>query len=343
MMNLKSSPSCKTNSRDREIPMRTTVTASLLVMVSLALSPLPAKAAEYPSRQISLIVTSSAGSLTDVLGRVYANELGKRVGQAVVVYNRPGAMTQVATSYLTRSEPDGYTLMLGASELTMMPSEKKDYPYDPTRDVTPISKIATSWTVFAVNPTLPVKTLPDLIAYAKEHPGKIHYGTNGVGGALHVAVEILKLKTGIDIVHVPYHGGEQAANDAIAGQIEMVSMGLASARIAQNGSLRILAQTGPVRHPLFPDVPTTAEYGLPDVRMDTWFGLVAPAKTPADVVDRLDRANAEIVNDPKFRDDLASMGCAPDYMAHAAFADFISDELKKWNALIPALGIPQID
>lgn len=298
---------------------------------------------EYPSRPIHLIVTSAAGSLTDVLGRLYAQELSARLGQPVVVDNRPGAMTQVGTDYLIHARPDGYTLMLGASELTMLPFEKKDYPYDPTKDVSPVALITTSWTVFAIYPKLPPQTLPDFIAYAKERPGKLHYGTNGVGGALHIAVKMLELKAGIDMIHVPYHGGEQAANDAMSGQIEMASMGLASARIAEGGRLRILAQTGPSRHPLFPEVPTTAEYGLGDVRMDTWFGVVAPPQTPADVVARLDRATARIEEQPGFRDALVKIGCAPAYKSSADFAAFIAADLKRWQTTIPALGIPQID
>src|SRR5262249_36323916 len=154
----------------------------------------------------------------------------------------------------SRSAADGYTLMIGTSELTMLPFLKKGYRYDPLKDLTPIALFASSWTVFAVNPNVPAKTLPELIAYAKAHPGEIRYGSGGIGGALHVAVEMLKLKTGADLVHVPYRGGAQAATDAISGQIEMVSMGLASARVAEGGKLRVLAQTGPTRHPMFADV-----------------------------------------------------------------------------------------
>jgi tripartite-type tricarboxylate transporter receptor subunit TctC len=315
----------------------------LCLIALLLLAPLHARADDYPSRPIHLIITTPAGSLIDVLGRLYAQELSARLGQPVVVDNRPGAMTQVGTEDLIRADPDGYTLMIGPSELTMLPFEKKNYPYNPTKDITPVALVTTSWTVFAIYPKLPPQTLPEFVAYAKARPGKLHFGTNGVVGALDIAVEILKLKTGIDIVDVPYRGGEQAANDAIAGQIEMVSMGLASARVAAGGRLRILAQTGPVRHPLFPDVPTTAEYGLPDVRMDTWFGLVAPPKTPAAIVERLDRATAEVEQEQSFRDHLEKIGCAPAYKSHADFAAFIAGDLKKWQTLIPALGIPQID
>jgi tripartite-type tricarboxylate transporter receptor subunit TctC len=302
-----------------------------------------ARADDYPSRPIHLLVTSPAGSLVDVIGRVVAEGLNARLGQPVVVDNRPGGMTQLGTDVLVHAEPDGYTLMLGPNELTMLPFLKKAYPFDPTRDVVPVSLVTTSWTVFAIYPGLPPRTLPEFIDYAKARPGKLRYGSGGVGGALHIAVEMLKLKTGIDLIHVPYRGGEQATNDAIAGQIDMVSMGLASARIAEGGRLRLLAQTGPSRHPLFPDLPTTAEYGLPDVRMETWFGLIAPPKTPDAIVAKLDRAIAEVMKQPSFNEKLANIGCAPAYRSHDAFAAFIAGELKNWGQIIPALGIPPIE
>jgi len=309
----------------------------------LLLAPRSAAADDYPSRPIHLIITTPAGSLVDVLGRLFAEEIGSRIGQPIVVDNRPGAMTQVGTEALLRAVPDGYTLMMGTSELTMLPFLKKGYRYDPTRDIVPIALVTTSWTVFAIYPGLPPRTLPEFISYAKANPGKLRYGSGGVGGALHIAVEMLKLKTGIDLIHVPYRGGGQAATDAMAGQIEMVSMGLASARVAEGGKLRLLAQTGPSRHPLFPDVPTTAEYGYPDVRMDTWFGLVAPPNMPDAIVARLDRATAEVAQQQSFRDNLANIGCAPAYMPRAEFAAFIAGDLKKWQHLIPAMGIPLID
>jgi tripartite-type tricarboxylate transporter receptor subunit TctC len=314
-----------------------------LVGIVLFAAPRAVVADDYPTRPIHLIITTPAGSLIDVLGRLLAEGLNQRLGQPVVVDNRPGGMTQLGTDVLVHADPDGYTLMIGPSELTMLPFLKKNYPYDATKDVVPVALVTTSWTVFAIYPGLPVQTLPQFVDYAKARPGKLRYGSGGVGGALHIAVEMLKLKAGIDLIHVPYRGGEQAARDAMAGQIEMVSMGLASARVAEGGKLRILAQTGPSRHPLYPDVPTTAEYGLPDVRMDTWFGLVAPPKTPDAIVARLDRAVADVERQQSFRDGLARIGCADAYLPHDKFAAYIAADLKKWQSLIPAMGIPPIE
>ena len=315
----------------------------LVALALLACGPVPVQAQDYPSRPVRLIITTPAGGLVDVVGRILADELSARLGQPIVIDNRPGGMTQVGTDALVRSPADGYTLMIATSESAMMPFLKKSYRYDPIKDFTPVALVTTSWTVFAVNPNVPARTLPELISYAKANPGKLRYGSGGVGGALHIAVEMLKLATGADIVHVPYRGGAQAATDAISGQIDMVSMGLASARVAEGGKLRLLAQTGPSRHPLFPDVPTTAEYGLPEVRMDTWFGVAAPPGTPEAVVARLNREIAEIARQQGFQDKLAKIGCANAFMPQAEFTAFIAQESKKWQRLIPAMGIPQID
>jgi tripartite-type tricarboxylate transporter receptor subunit TctC len=171
----------------------------------------------------------------------------------------------------------------------------------------------------------------------------VRYGSGGTGGALHIAVEMLKLKSGGNFVHVPYRGGGPAAQDAIAGQIEMVSMGIASTRIAAGGKLRVLAQTGPRRHPILPDVPTTAEAGLPDVRMETWFGLVGPPGMPREIVDRIAGAMAEISRQPAYQERLFKLGMAVDYKAGADFVGFIGENTRKWKELIPAMGIPQVD
>jgi tripartite-type tricarboxylate transporter receptor subunit TctC len=318
------------------MPGRIAVISIVAMLIALAA---PAAAQDYPSRPIRILVTSGPGGLMDVMTRLLAIDLGIRLGQSIVVENRPGAMTQVAADTLVRSAPDGYTLMIGSSEMAMLPFLKKGYRYDPLKDFTPVALVANSWTVFAVNPKVPAQTLPELIAYAKANPGKIRYGSGGTGGAPHIAVEMLKLKAGIDLVHVPYRGGAQVATDAISGQIEMASMGLASTRIADKGQLRILAQTGPSRHPMVPDVPTTAEFGLPDVRMDTWFSLIAPAGLPEPIVRRLVGATAAVTNDAGFRDKLSAMGLSVSFKPRAEFGAYIAAETRRWSEIIPAMGI----
>ena len=187
------------------------------------------------------------------------------------------------------------------------------------------------------------QTLPELIGYAKANPGKLRYGSGGVGGVLHIAVEMLKLATGTDIVHVPYRSGAQAATDTISGQIDLVSMGLASARVAEGGKLRVLAQTGPSRHPMFPDVPTTAEQGLPEVRMETWFGVAGPPGLPDAIVARLNREIATVAQQQSLADKLAKIGCAVAFLPQSEFTAFLAQEGKKWQRLIPAMGIPVIE
>jgi tripartite-type tricarboxylate transporter receptor subunit TctC len=312
-----------------------------VALACLALSPVATQAQDYPSRPIRLLIHTPPGSLVDVIGRLVGQELGQRLGQSLVVDTRPGGATMIAVEQLRSSPPDGYTLMVNSSEATMLPFLKKSYRVDPIKDFTPIALMVTSWTVFAVNPKVPANTLPELVTYSKNHP--VRYGSGGTGGVLHIAGEMLKLKSGGNFVHVPYRGGAQAATDAIAGQIEMVSMGLASTRVADNGQLKILAQAGPSRHPMLPDVPTTAEAGLPDVRMDTWFGLVGPPGMPKDIVARLDKELAAIVKQPAFQDRLSKLGLAVDYKPDAEFIKFMADDTNKWRELIPAMGIEQVD
>ena len=315
------------------------VLAAALALV--ALGSLGAKAQDYPSRAIRLLIHTPPGSLVDVLGRLVGQELSQRLGQSIVADNRTGGATMIAVEQLIHAPPDGYTLMITSPEATMQPFLKKTYRYDPIKDFTPVALIVTSWTVFAVNPKVPANTLPELVAYSKEHP--VRYGSGGIGGVLHIAGEMLKLKSGGNFVHVPYRGGAQAATDAISGQIEMVSMGLASTRVAESGQLKILAQTGPSRHPMLPDVPTTAEAGLPDVRMDTWFGLAGPPGLPKEVVARINKELVAIVKLPAFQDRLSKLGMAVDFKPDAEFISFMAGETKRWRELIPAMGIPQVD
>ena len=305
--------------------------------------PLAANAQDYPSRPVKLLIHTPPGSLVDVLGRLVGQELGERLGQSLIIDNRVGGATMIAVEQLKNSPADGYTLMINTSEATMLPFLKMSYRTDPIKDFTPIALVATSWTEFAVNPKVPANTLPELVAYSKSHPGGVRYGSGGTGGVLHIAVEMLKLKSGGNFVHVPYRGGAQAATDAISGQIEMVSMGLASTRVAEGGQLKIVAQTGPSRHPMLPDVPITAEGGQPDVRMDTWFGLVGPPGMPKAIVARLSKELAVIAKQPAFQDKLSKLGLAVDFKLDAEFILFMADDTKKWRELIPAMGIPSVE
>jgi len=314
---------------------------ALSLAAALSAFPAAAVAQDYPTRPIKLLIHTPAGSLVDVLGRLVGQELGDRLGQSVIIDNRVGGATIIAVEQLKNSPPDGYTLMINTSEATMLPFLKKSYRTDPIKDFTPIALVVTSWTVFAINPKVPANTLQELVAYSNSHP--VRYGSGGTGGVLHIAGEMLKLKSGGNFVHVPYRGGAQAATDAISGQIEMVSMGLASTRVAESGQLKILAQAGPTRHPMLPDVPTTGEAGYPDVQMNTWFGLAGPPDMPKEVVARLNKELAAVMADQAFRDKLAKLGMAVDFKPAAEFVAYLADDSRRWQELIPAMGIPQVD
>ena len=313
----------------------------LLLATALSAFPVAAAAQDYPSRPIKLLIHTPPGSLVDVLVRLVGQELSDRLGQSLIIDNRVGGATIIAVEQLKNSPPDGYTLMINTSEATMLPFLKKSYRTDPIKDFTPIALVVTSWTVFAINPKVPANTLQELVAYSNSHP--VRYGSGGIGGVLHIAGEMLKLKSGGNFVHVPYRGGAQAATDAISGQIEMVSMGLASTRVAESGQLKILAQAGPTRHPMLPDVPTTGEAGYPDVQMNTWFGLAGPPDMPKEVVARLNKELAAVMADQAFRDKLAKLGMAVDFKPAAEFVAYLADDSRRWQELIPAMGIPQVD
>jgi len=321
---------------DRRRIERLCVLAALVILAPTVL------AQDYPSRPIRLIVTTPPGGLVDLLGRMLALPLGERLGQPVVVENRSGGTTHIGVETVVRAPADGYVLLVGTSEITMLPALKKKYPYDPLKDMTPVALVANSWTVFAVNPKVPVNTLPELIAYAKAHPGTIRYGTNGIGSSLHIVVEMLRMKADIDLVHVPYKGGAQAAVDAVSGQIEMASLGIASS-VPRRSQLRLLAQTGPTRHPLLADVPTTAELGIPEVTMNTWFGVMGPANMPVAIVTRLAQAIEPGTRDPAFKEKLFGIGCDVSWMPPAGFASYIGEEIRKWARIVPAVGIAPED
>ena len=233
--------------------------------------------------------------------------------------------------------------MINTSEATMLPFLKKSYRYDPIKDFTPIALVVTSWTVFAVNPKVPANTLPELVAYSKSHPAACATARAAPAACCTSRSRCSSSRAAATSCMCRIAAARRPRPTRSPGQIEMVSMGLASTRVADSGQLQILAQTGPSRHPMLPDVPTTAEAGLPDVRMDTWFGLVGPPGMPKEIVARINRELAVIVKQPAFQDKLAKLGLAVDFKPDAEFISFMADDTKKWRELIPAMGIPQVD
>jgi len=301
--------------------------------------PAVSDAQEYPSRPIRFLTSGAPGGLTDLLSRVLAEALAEPMGQRLFVENRPGAMTMVANLAASNAPPDGYTLFLGASEMTMLPYMKKSAAsFDAQRDLTPIALVANTWGAIVASPKFAPQSLLELVGYAKANPDMVRYGTNGIGGVQHLAIELLQTAAGIKLRHVPYKGTAQVATDTLAGEIELASMALSSA-VANRQRLRVLAQTGPTRHPTLAEVPTTAELGMPEVRVDIWFGVMAPPNTPAPVVNRVSSAVGQVLQQAAVREKLVSMGLDATYMPAAAFSGYIADEKKKWARLLPSWGI----
>jgi tripartite-type tricarboxylate transporter receptor subunit TctC len=316
---------------------------SATVVLLSGLLPEHGQCQDYPVRPIRILVGYAAGGVVDVVGRQFATELSARLGQPVIIDNLPGAFMQRPSEIVRHAPADGYTLMIGTSEMTLWPSLKRSYRFQLATDFTPIAMLANNWTVFATHPGVPARSLPEFVAYARNNPGKLRYGSSGVGGVLHIVAELLKLSAGLDMIHVPYRGGSQSVTDLMAGQIEMASIGLSSARAAEGGRLNILAQAGLRRHPMFPDVPTTAEYGYPDVRVEPWFSLIGPPNLPPEIIARLNNEIQGIVTAVDFKDKLERIGLAPFYMPHAEFVGFIPGDMQRWKELIPAMRIEQLD
>lgn len=303
------------------------------------------QAQDYPSRPIRLIVPFPPGGTTDTLARVFSQFLQERIGQPVVIDNRGGAGSQIGVEAGARATPDGYTLLFGPADgLALLPVVKKKVPYDTAKDFTPIAFVARSPLAYTVNPKVPVNTLAELVAHAKAKPGALRFGSAGFGSILHLGMELLLVQARIDMLHVPYKGGGPALQDLIAGQIDMMSPGpVGIAKRAEAGQLRVLAQTGPTRHPLLPNAPTTAELGMADVLVVSWFGVLGPAGLPQPIVDQLSREIAAVLDQPAVKKRFIDVGCEADKMSPAEFGQFIAAETRKWAGVVKAAGIQQQD
>ena len=307
-----------------------------------ALAAAPAIAQNYPARPIRLIVGFPPGGINDIVARVVGQKLGEALGQPVVIDNRAGAGGTIGADFVAKAKPDGYTLLLGSvSNLSMAPSQYKNLPYDPVKDFSPVALLAAAPNVLVVNPKFPVNSVKDLIALAREKPGQISYASAGNGTSNHLTVELLKVLANIDLVHVPYKGDSLGITDVIAGQVPMMfpTLPVALPNI-KAGKLRAIAVSSATRTPLMPGVPTVAESGgLPDFEVSVWVGILAPANTPKDIVDRLSTELTHIVQTPEVRDRLAALGTVPDPRDAAHFATYIRSETAKWSKVATAAKI----
>jgi tripartite-type tricarboxylate transporter receptor subunit TctC len=294
----------------------------------------------YPSKTITIVHGFGAGGGADILLRAVTPALAERLGQPVVIDYKVGAGGNIAFSYVARSAPDGYTLLMATPGLITNPFVYADAQYDPLRDFTPVGPIGSVPQVLIVNPALPARSVTELIALAKAKPGTLNFSSSGVGTSLHLTGELFRVAAGIDIVHVPYKGALQAEADIVSGQVQMMFNVLPSALpLIKSGQLRALAVTGAERAATLPDTPTMIEAGLPDFTALTWNGIVAPAGTPVPIVAHLNAALTETLAQPAVRERLAGMDQDAWSSTPAAFAAFLDAEQKKWAPVIRAAGI----
>ena len=296
--------------------------------------------ADYPNRVVKIVVASAPGGGTDTVARVLANELSKTMGQQFIVENRPGAGNVRGSDVAAKSPNDGYTLLMSASTLAINHVMHKQLPYDVARDFAPITQMVIMPNVLVVGAKEPYKTFPDFLAAAKAKPGALTYGSAGPGTAPHMAMELLRLQAGIDLLHVPYTGVAPAINDVMGGRVTAMLVNFLSAKPQiDGGTLRALAMSSAKRSPFMPDLPTISESGVPGFEAIQWFGLLAPAGTPKAIVDRLQKETARILETPVMKERLAIEGAEPVGNKPEEFAALIKDEMAKWSDVAKAAGI----
>lgn len=295
-----------------------------------------AGAQTYPDRMIKIVVPFTPGGPVDLVARLVAQRIAPALGQSVVIENRPGGAGVIGAKAVANAEPDGYTLLFGnVSTLAVIPAVTRNRDYDPARDFTPIAKVSDSPEVLVVDPALPVRSVGELVAYAKARPGTLNYGSSGYGNATHLSAEWFKSKTGVDIVHVPYKGLSDTLTGLIGGQVIMAFGAIEGVvPLAQQGKLRPLAVTTANRFPLIPDLPTMIESGVAGFMVTSFEGVVAPAGTSPAIVARLNAAINESVTSAELRARFAQLGIQPDPGTPEEFAAFFAAESRKWAAIV---------
>ncbi|MCV9938298.1 tripartite tricarboxylate transporter substrate binding protein [Boseaceae bacterium BT-24-1] len=299
-----------------------------------------ALAQAYPSKQITFVVPFPPGGTSDAMGRLVAQELSKTLGQSVIVENRGGANGNIGAAAAARSKPDGYTLVLsGIGSHAINAGTYKNMSFDPVTDFTHITSIASGPNAIAVHPDFLARTLQELIDLARKEPGKHNYASSGTGSSSNMAMELFKQKAGLKIDHISYRGGAPAMTDVLGGQVPiLITNADAILPHVKSGKLRILAVTGSERNVLYPDTPTIAEAGYPDVVAVSWTGLSAPAGLPSDIVKRLQEETAKAVKGP-VRQRLEALGLTPGGVSSQDFTKFVSGEVAKWKAVAQSAGI----
>jgi tripartite-type tricarboxylate transporter receptor subunit TctC len=312
------------------------MTGAALALAGLALiALLPARADEYPSRPVKIIVPFGAGGPTDVFTRAIGDELSKVLHQPFVMENRPGAGTTIGTELVAKAKPDGYTLLMVSGTQTVNETLYAHKPYHLMKDLVPVAPLIESDLVLVVHPSVPARTLKELLALAREKPGVLNYGSSGPGSNYHMAAELLKHITGIDIVHVPYKGSTGARTDILSGQIQILFDSVPTmAQMVKSGMVRALGTSGTTRSPILPDVPTLGEAGAPGFQATLWVGFMAPAGTPKPIIERLNREITTIVQRPDIKAAWEKLGATPMVMTQPAFASFMQAQIDKWAKVI---------
>ena len=320
---------------------RPALISCLVIVAALAATP-NASAVDYPVRPIKLVVPYAAGGPTDVLGRLVADYLGRDLKQAVIVENKPGAQGAIGAEAVARADPDGYTLFVAAGSIIVLnPMLYKKLSYDPVKDFRMLALVTDLPVVMEVHPSVPAKTVAEFVAYAKQNPGKLNFGSAGTGGTIHLAGEMFKQMAGIEMTHVPYKGAGPALTDLLSGNIQVMfdSMGTALPPV-KAGLLRPLGVSSTQRSPDLPDVPTIAESGYPDYAVSVWYGIVAPSKLPDEIARKISASLDRALNDDTFRASLEKIGF-PVFRPRsaAAITEFIDADRARWSAVIRAQNI----
>lgn len=312
---------------------RRTFLASTILLACFGTN--PALAANYPSHPVKVIVPFSPGGGTDIIARIVTQRLGEKLGTQFIVENKPGAAGTIGASSVAKADPDGYTLLVYHIAMVTVHHVQKNVPYDPLKDFTPIGQIAAATNAVAVNAQLPVKNFKEFVELAKREPGKLHFGSSGLGGSDHLGGEMLQLATGIKLTHVPYKGGGPANAAAASGEIQLTAGTIAqSAAMIKAGKLRALAVMQKERHPAFPDVPSAAEEGYPNLEYQTWFGMWGPAGMPQDVLQKISGALKEVLARDDVREALNKAGVDPKFSTPEEYGAMTRDQYEKWNVIL---------
>ena len=317
-------------------------TAWMGALLLCATAALPSFAqSPYPNKPIRLVVPFTPGGVTDTSGRLIAEQLTKRLGQQVIVDNKPGASGNIGTLQVIAAAPDGYTLVLGFDgTLVINPHVFDKAPFDTLKDLAPVGKIGDAVLILVAHPGVAAKTLPEVIALSKTQAGGLSYGTSGTGGTPHIAGEQLKLRTGANLIHVPYKGGGQAMIDVMGGNIPLVYTAVAGAQgHVKSGKLKAIAVSSAQRSKSLPDVPTFIESGVADFEVSSWVGLLAPAKTPKAILDKLNAELNAVLNDPDVREKLNVMGITATPGTADKFGDEMKRDLARYGPVVKAAGI----